>query len=337
MHGLQLPNRPKEPLPPLASSSAAPVEPAHAAPSSSPSSSSASWFRPQPPPNFAAQQRTRARALRGEKKSPFVPKKTQQSDGSLRAGTGKDRDLSACTVEQLTDMRAKNQSLLDSPETFANLPGGDSRLRAQQARIESTLADLIKMNHIKRELDATHLDPPASADLDAREVDDVDRRARAMQEVVVEGDKPAPPVPIDDANSPQTKRRIAARLQYANPHSMSLTESLRLQRDAVARDRAASERKAQKMQLDELRPDKVGNLLKGALGNHATLGGFMFGGRDDSDDDDELDEADVQDWLNAGKTGVNGELNDEESEQLNPLKTAYMSGWNRAVAEEEGG
>lgn len=116
MHGLSLPNRPKQPLPPLASSSSSPPL-TNDAPSSS--SSLHSLFRPKPPPNFAQQQRTRARQLRGEKKSPFVPKKTQQSDGQLRgtptSGTGKERDLTSCSIEQLQDMLEKNQRLLDSP------------------------------------------------------------------------------------------------------------------------------------------------------------------------------------------------------------------------------
>jgi len=59
-----------------------------------------------------------------------------------------------------------------------------------------------------------------------------------------------------------------------------------------------------------------------------------FAGNDDSDE--ELDEEAIEDWLNQGRTGVNGELNEEENEQLNPLKTAYMTGWNRAAAEEGG-
>lgn len=115
MHGLQLPNRPKQPLPPLASSSSSATHDS----GSPPSSSSTAFFRPQPPPNFAQQQRTRARALRGEKKSPFVPKKAQQSDGQLRGtharGTGKERDLTTCTADQLQDMLEKNRRLLDSP------------------------------------------------------------------------------------------------------------------------------------------------------------------------------------------------------------------------------
>ncbi|GAA5872491.1 hypothetical protein JCM16303_004536 [Sporobolomyces ruberrimus] len=330
MHGLQLPNRPAQPLPPLASSSSA-----HSSSSTSPpsaSSSSSSFFRPRPPPNFAQQQRTRARLLRGENKSPFVPKKTQQSDGTLRGtptAAGKERDLSGCSIDQLQDMLDKNKRLLDSPETFVNLPGGDSRLRAQQARIETRLQELIQMNEIRQEFDATHLekeeDTPGERKLKLEDGEE------SMYDVV------APSSDLtDEATSPQTKRRIVARLQLSNPHSMSLSESIRLQREAVERDRLASEKKAQRMELDEKRPEKVGNLLRGALGHDSTLGGFMFGGNEDDSDDESLDEQDIQDWLNQGKTGVNGELNDEENEQLNPLKTAYMTGWNRAAAEEGG-
>ncbi|GAA5940407.1 uncharacterized protein JCM15063_002625 [Sporobolomyces koalae] len=325
MHGLQLPNKPKQPLPPLASSSD------HGAPSSSSaSSSSASWFKPKLPPNNFAQQRNHARMLRGEKKSPFVPKKAQHSDNAaMRDTRGKERDLSACSIEQLQDMLDKNERLLNSPATFANLPGGDSRLRSRQARIEARLNELVQMHEIKQELDATHIKNEDEPELVKDENGHTARLAATdMQEVYENG-------LADEANSPQTKRRIAARSQLLNPHSMSLTESLRLQREAVARDRIATERKAQQMELDEKRPEKTGNLLRGALGGHAGLGGFMFGGNDDSDED-ELDEADIQDWLNQGKTGVNGELNDEENEQLNPLKTAYMTGWNRAIAEEGG-
>ncbi|CEQ42149.1 SPOSA6832_03934, partial [Sporobolomyces salmonicolor] len=111
---------------------------------------------------------------------------------------------------------------------------------------------------------------------------------------------------------------------------MSLAESLALQRRAVARDREAAERRAQQMEVDAQRPDKVGGLLRGALGRDPALGGFMF----QTDSDEELDEDAIDDWLNEGKTGANGELNEEENETLNPLRTAYMEGWNRAAAEE---
>jgi hypothetical protein len=42
----------------------------------------------------------------------------------------------------------------------------------------------------------------------------------------------------------------------------------------------------------------------------------------------------IENWLNEGRKGTNGELNDEEDAQLNPLRTAYLEGWNRA--EQEG-
>jgi len=60
---------------------------------------------------------------------------------------------------------------------------------------------------------------------------------------------------------------------------MSLTESLQLQRQAVARDRMQTERRQTQMELDEKRPERVGGLLKNALGNttggNKNLGSFM--------------------------------------------------------------
>lgn len=53
-----------------------------------------------------------------------------------------------------------------------------------------------------------------------------------------------------------------------------------------------------------------------------------------AESDDSLDEGDIDEWLNEGRKGTNGELNDEEDAQLNPLRTAYLEGWNRA--EQEG-
>ncbi|GAA6058590.1 hypothetical protein JCM10212_007029 [Sporobolomyces blumeae] len=365
MHGLQLPNRPKQPLPPMEASSLPSSPPliAAASSSSSPPSTTAA-FRPAPPPNFAL-ARSQARLKRQQGKSPFVPKKTQQaathanhyppSDlpflphapssstgtvpvnpnrvGSNAARNGKERDLALCSLEQLEDMREKNERLLASPETFASLPGGDARLRAQQARIETRIRELGDLAHLKRELESTRIDDPASEGPERIKQEDEHDEAnggssgRPMQEVVENG--------LDDeAHSPQAKRRIAARIQASNPHAMSLTESLNLQRAAAARDRQTAERRRVKMEIDQNRPEKVGGLLKGALGSHSSLGGFMFA--HDSDSEDSLDEAALEDWLNAGRTGVNGELNEEENEQLNPLKTAYMRGWNQAIAEEGG-
>lgn len=92
MHGLQLP-RPANPssLPPLD-------------PSSSSSSAPPSRTPRAPPPSFAA-ARVQARQMRGEGKSPFVP----------RSKTGKERDLSTLSVEQLSDMFERNARLLEHP------------------------------------------------------------------------------------------------------------------------------------------------------------------------------------------------------------------------------
>ncbi|GAA5851519.1 hypothetical protein JCM9279_006882 [Rhodotorula babjevae] len=49
----------------------------------------------------------------------------------------------------------------------------------------------------------------------------------------------------------------------------------------------------------------------------------------DADADAELETADADD--------VNGALDDDEDAQLNPLRTAYMHGWERAVKEEQEG
>lgn len=104
------------------------------------------------------------------------------------------------------------------------------------------------------------------------------------------------------------------------------------------------------MELDAKRPEKTGELLKGALGVDSALSNYMcvpapsfarclsltsrLGHvRFHADSDDSLDDDDVDDWLNEGRRGANGELNDEEDAQLNPLRTAYMEGWNRAAKE----
>lgn len=118
-------------------------------------------------------------------------------------------------------------------ETFANLPGGDSRLRAQQARIETRLKELQEMSDIKRELDSTHLkddaepvdgngDDPMDGVKVKREDTEEEGGGQTMQDVV--GD-PAPE--LDEANSPQTKRRIAARLSVSNSSSYFVLASAR--------------------------------------------------------------------------------------------------------------
>lgn len=126
-------------------------------------------------------------------------------------------DSRECSASSVTD---HPRPARDS-ETFVSLPGGDSRLRAQQARIESRLAELVRMDDLKRELAATRLDDDATAtgDLDVdesmpqgvtikSEVDDA-TESNTMQDVVVGS---PPTAQADEANSPQTKRRIAARL-----------------------------------------------------------------------------------------------------------------------------
>jgi hypothetical protein len=104
------------------------------------------------------------------------------------------------------------------------------------------------------------------------------------------------------------------------------------------------------MEVDSKRPEKVGGLLKGAIGVDSALGEFMCvlafppssplrELRTDlsflflahsrieyrfqtPDSDSEPDDADISDWINEGRRTVNGQLNDEEEEQLNPMRTA---------------
>lgn len=95
MHGLQLP-RPSSP------SSLPPLDPT---PSSSTSSVPPPRQHRAPPPSFAA-ARVQARQIRGENKSPFVPRAKNH---------GKDRDLSTLSVDQLADMLARNARLLENP------------------------------------------------------------------------------------------------------------------------------------------------------------------------------------------------------------------------------
>ena len=59
----------------------------------------------------------------------------------------------------------------------------------------------------------------------------------------------------------------------------------------------------------------------------------------DDDDDDELPpglDGGAELELETGDV-VNGALDDDEDAQLNPLRTAYMRGWERAVKEEQEG
>ncbi|GJN91793.1 hypothetical protein Rhopal_004816-T1 [Rhodotorula paludigena] len=320
MHGLQLP-RPAQPstLPPLP-----PADPSPSSSSSLPRSSSSSAAAPPPrqPPRNYADQRAHARQLRHDRvKSPFIAR-------------GKDRDLSQLSGDQLAHMLDRTVRLLDSPDTVASLPGGDARLRAQRDRIERRLRELDQVQRIREGLDKTRItdDDPATADGDdvkvKTEEDDGEGHAgpKEMQDLVQSGAS-------DEASSPSAKRRIAAQALSRSPKSLiaslSLADSLALQRRAVALDRQSAERKARKAALDEHRPEKTGELLRGALGVDSALSGFMF----HAESDEEPDEAEIDDWLNEGRRGANGELDDEESAQLNPLRTAYMEGWDRAEAE----
>ncbi|GAA5862833.1 hypothetical protein JCM8547_006563 [Rhodosporidiobolus lusitaniae] len=300
-------------------------------PSSSSSSSVPALPARQPPPSFA-QVRQQARTLRGEGKSPFVPRKSP----------GKERDLASLSPDQLAAMLERNARLLESPETFASLPGGDERLRAQQARIQSRLQELKDVSQIKSELDATHLREMTSGRRESsggasgvgvkkeQEEEEVEDEGGEMEDVE-EGQVP------DEASSPLAKRRIVAQLLSRSPGSLtsplSLHESLALQRQAVDRDRDAQVRKAAQMELDAQRPEKTGELLKRAVGVDSALGEFMF----HVDSDEEPDDAEIEDWLNEGRRTANGQLNEEEDEQLNPLRTAYMKGWNKAIEEEGNG
>ncbi|GAA5983272.1 hypothetical protein JCM11641_002244 [Rhodosporidiobolus odoratus] len=316
---LQLP-RPSNPssLPSLPSASS--TSPPHPAPP-----------RPrmrQPPPSFAhAQARLQARQLRGEGKSPFVPR---------RMSAGKERDLSDLSVHQLADMLERNAKLLDSPATFASLPGGDSRLRNQQQRIELRLKELQDVSQMKRDMDAVHIhsrngekdgkeEGEAGADGNKDEVKLEEDGEGEMEDVVENG-------LLDEVASPSAKRRIAAQLSRS-PHSLSLSESIALQQAAVERTRDAQVKKEARMQLDKLRPTKTGELLKGAMGVDSALSDFMFA----ADSDEEPDDDEIDDWLNEGKKNVNGQLDEEEDAQLNPLRTAYMTGWEAAAQEEKGG
>lgn len=106
MSGLFFP-RPARDLPPLTSSLDIDID-APMAPPPLPSSSSPPppLVAPRIPPNNFSQQRAAARVLRAEQKSPFVPRKKN---------TGKERDLSGLTVDDLTELLERNARILDSP------------------------------------------------------------------------------------------------------------------------------------------------------------------------------------------------------------------------------
>lgn len=159
-------------------------------------------------------------------------------------------------------------------------------MRNQQERIRSRLHDLQSMSQIKQELASTHLESEEERKV-KKEEDERDGRGE-MEGVVEDG-------PAEEAISPSAKRRIAAQVlvrvvplsldcvpadsvptQSNAPNSLSLEESMSLQRQAAERARKAAERREQKMELDAKRPEKTGELLKGALGVDSALSNYMY-------------------------------------------------------------
>lgn len=98
--------------------------------------------------------------------------------------------------------------------------------------------------------------------------------------------------------------------------SMSLKESLALQRQAVERQQAHQAALA----LAAQRPTATGHLLKSAMAQNPAMNSFMLHADSDEDDEEEDDF--------GLKAGV---LDDEEAAELNPLRSAYQAGWERAM------
>lgn len=57
--------------------------------------------------------------------------------------------------------------------------------------------------------------------------------------------------------------------------TMSLSESMALQRIAASRAKEESARRAMKIEIDSQRSQSVGGLLKGAMKGNAEMSGFM--------------------------------------------------------------
>ncbi|KAL8286342.1 hypothetical protein RQP46_004830 [Phenoliferia psychrophenolica] len=257
-----------------------------------------------PPRNFVptshADARAQARVAR-QPKSPFVPKRA-----------GKERDISACSIEELSDMLERSRLLLNSPHVVSALPGGDSKIKSQQARILSRLEELESVRQIKNELQKTHL------------VDDTE--PTPMEDVEEDGSTlDVKPDPTLMGSSPRTKKRLMERFEMStSPNSlmnaMSLTESIELQRQAVARDREAAEKRARA----EAAKPQTGSMLKDAMKGVPAMSGFMFHADSDAeDDDDDFGLAEQQE-------------EEEDREALNPYREAYRSGYERAVREGDG-
>ncbi|KAK4702986.1 hypothetical protein P7C70_g3237, partial [Phenoliferia sp. Uapishka_3] len=262
--------------------------------------------RRAPPRNFApatshAGARANARIMR-EPKSPFVPKRA----------AGKERDISGCSIEELSDMLERSRLLLNSPHVVSALPGGDSKIRSQQARIMSRLEELKDVRQMRSDLQRTHI------------VDDAGQGSVKFEDDAEMDLKPSLELM---GSSPRTKQRLMDRLsQTTSPNSLmstiSLSESIELQRQAAARDREAAERRQRQQELDAARPRATGSILKDALKGETGMSGFMF----HADSDEEDREEDYE-----------GEQEEEEDrEALNPYRAAYLQGYERAVLEGDG-
>ncbi|KAK4058198.1 hypothetical protein OIO90_000937 [Microbotryomycetes sp. JL221] len=327
------------------------------------STSNATGIARAPPHNFASLARQQARELRGSRvKTPFMPKHRPLHSSA----TGKDRDLSGCTLEDLTDMLERNATLLESSGTISRLPGGEAKLQAQRAKITARMQELQDLQSIKSRLDGAHIAEEAQFEMGEDmlnkvkiepDLNDAEEYMRDVKEEngyhhVVDSQEQ------DPSTSPYVKRRLAARIQLPSPNSktgtISLGESIALQQAAVDREREDAARKQAQMEVDEKRPALVGDQLRGALKGHqqgALMTSYMF---QQDDDNSEIDPDDLDHLLsNLGRTANEvigasedhqpdqadrdpGELDDEEEATLNPYRTAYEAGWRQAVAEEDG-
>lgn len=150
--------------------------------------------------------------------------------------------------------------------TLAHLPGGDSKLLAQQARIRARLQELEDVKDMNEGLGRTHIDPDAGGLFDG-----VIKKEEVESEIEMENAT----TEEDPATSPLAKRRLAARPAQSPPASnsvrsrcrlvasallmriraqspstsamsISLAESIALQQAHVARERAQTQLRAER-------------------------------------------------------------------------------------------
>lgn len=127
---------------------------------------------------------------------------------------------------------------------------------------------------------------------------------------------------------------------------MSLSESIELQRQAVARDREAAEKRARQQELDKARPKAMGSILKDAMQGVPEMSGFMCVSASgfsylESDGADVASHrrfhADSDDEGGDDDFGLAEQQEEEEDrEALNPYREAYRAGYERAAREDEG-